>query len=212
MKQATGIDIHEIHRGSPYAACQTAREAAMAPHHTFALFFIILSMTAAIGFGNDLEPVDGVISSEVTAEVVGVRADEARDVPRISGTLYPRIHNKLQQAFPVAVDHVRSNPECRDLFAKFGADGLEKLSTSLYYPSTVQMERRYCRGGVAAFTFVKSPQVRLCKGFASLRTEKAAAVLVHEALHFAGLSERTIDPRGLDPSKINSMVKKACGF
>ena len=76
----------------------------------------------------------------------------------------------------------------------------------------MMMERSFCRGGVSAVTVVECPQVRLCKRFASLGTVHAAATLIHEALHFAGMSEKPLDPQGLEPREIDRMVKKACGF
>jgi hypothetical protein len=94
--------------------------------------------------------------------------DQALEVPRISGALYSKNHNKLRQAFPVAVDHLRNNPECRDLIVELSADGLEKLSMTLYRQSTMMLEKRFCRDGAAAFTVIESPQVLLCKRFASL--------------------------------------------
>ena len=172
----------------------------------------LLALTAFPAVGGDLESIDGAPSTRPTLDAVETSSEEAPAVPRISGTLYPRIHNKLQQAFPIAVEHLRNNPECRDLFAELGADGLEKLSITSYRQSTMTMERSLCRGGVSAITVVECPQVRLCKRFASLGTVQAATTLIHEALHFAGMSEWPKDPQGLEPTEINKMVRKACGF
>jgi hypothetical protein len=44
-----------------------------------------------------------------------------------------------------------------------------------------------------------------------LDTDKAALVLLHEALHFAGLTEQPHDPRAMTSSEINDMVKDRCG-
>ena len=52
----------------------------------------------------------------------------------------------------------------------------------------------------------------LCKRFASLGTMQAATLIIHEALHYSGMSEWPKDPQGLEPREINNMVKKACGF
>ena len=182
------------------------------PRCTYALILCVLTITAASAFGRDRESTDGAILTQPKNNAGGASIDQARDVPRISGALYPKIHNKLQQAYPVAVDHVRNHPECRDLFAELGANGFEKLSTTLYSQSTVMMERRFCRGGVTAITVVECPSVRLCNRFASLGTVEAAKTLIHEALHFAGMSEWPKDPQGLNPREINALVKKSCGF
>ena len=172
----------------------------------------LLVLMAVPAVGGDLEAIDSTALNQPSRDAVVASLEEALSIPRISGALYPRIHNKLQQAYPVAVEHLRENPECRDLFAQLGADGLEKLSTTSYRQSTMAMERSICRGGVSAVTVVECPQVRLCKRFASLATVPAAATLIHEALHFAGMSEKPLDPNGLDPHQIDRMVKKACGF
>jgi hypothetical protein len=52
----------------------------------------------------------------------------------------------------------------------------------------------------------------LCRGFSSLGAERAAVTLIHEALHWAGLSEKPLDKDGMDPRDIDRMVKKACGL
>ncbi len=163
----------------------------------FALVLCVLAVTVAPAFGGDLESVDG---------------DEALGVPRVMGALAPKVRIKLQRAYLVAVDHVRNNPECRDLFAELGANGLEKLSTTLYSQSTARVERRFCQGGVNAIAFIESPLVRLCRRFASLGVEQAATVLIHEALHFAGMGEWPRDPQGLNSREINALVKRSCGL
>ena len=211
MKQTTPHDVPETPRKSKRATCQIGR-AALLTRCTFAVVLGLLAVMAAPAFGGDLESIDSTASTQPTLNAVEASFDEARDVPRISGSLYPRIHNKLQQAYPLAVEHLRDNPECRNLFAELGADGLEKLSITSYRQSTMMMERSFCRGGVSAVTVVECPQVRLCKRFASLGTVHAAATLIHEALHFAGMSEKPLDPQGLEPREIDRMVKKACGF
>jgi hypothetical protein len=212
MKQTTPHDVREINHRSSHATCRFVRAAAGAPQCAVALLLVFLVVGAATVFGNDLEPIDAVVLTKPADNVVEASSDQTRETPRISGTLYPKIHNKLQQAYPVAVEHMRDNPECRDLFSQLGADGLEKLSMTSYRQSDLRMERGICRGGVSAVTVVECPQVRLCKRFASLGTVQAAATLIHEALHYAGMNEWPKDPQGLEPREIDRMVRKACGF
>jgi hypothetical protein len=212
MTQATANDGFEIDRGTPFAACRNAREAAMAPRRSLALILWVLTSIAFPVLVNGAEPNEGPATARATESAIGTGAARGTDDPRVSGTLYPRTLEKLQEAFPAAVERVRENPECNNLFAQLGSDGLEKLATSLYYRSTPAMERNVCQRGSVAFTFINSPQVRLCKRFASLGTERAATVLIHEALHFAGMTEQPRDPDGPYPSDIDRMVKKACNF
>lgn len=46
----------------------------------------------------------------------------------------------------------------------------------------------------------------------TLDTSHAAATLIHEALHYAGLTERPSDPRGLSTNEINRVVRTQCGL
>ena len=212
MERATRIHGLTIRRAAPFADCRSAPTAAVALRSTVALTLLTLGMSVSPAFSGEPRPTGDAISMEASGELVTALSDEAPYEPRISGTLAPRTERMLEEAFPIAVEHVRNYPECRALFASLGADALEKLSLTLYYPSTAIMEKRVCQGGVAAFTFLESPQVRLCKRFAGLGSERAAVVLIHEALHYAGLSEKPRDPQGLDPKDIDRMVRKACGF
>jgi hypothetical protein len=193
MKQTTPHDGYECRRAIALALCAA-------------------TLGFASAFAGDLEPSGNSASSVANSGALGAAFNEIRVEPRISGALQKKTEEKLREAFQVAVAHVRDNPGCQDLFAQFGTDGLEKLSASLYYRSTGMMERRVCRGGVSAFTFIGSPQVRLCNHFASLATDRAAAALIHEALHFAGMTESPRDPHGPSPGDIDRMVSKACNF
>ena len=130
--------------------------------------------------------------------------------PRISGDLPEQTETALREAFPVALQRVHEISECRELFTALGADALERMTTSMYRATTPQMEMRVCKRGASAFTYVSTPQVRLCRRFASLGTEQAATALIHEALHWAGLGEKPRDEDGLHPHDIDRMVRKAC--
>jgi hypothetical protein len=212
MQQTTPYDVLRNDPKSQPAVNEVGRSASRSSRCTIALFLCVLSLVAVPGFGGDLEAIDGTALNQPRGEAIAADLEEAPSIPRISGALYPKVNNKLQQAYPVAVEHLRDNPECRDLFAALGADGLEKLSITSYRQSNLMMERSLCEGGVSAITVVECPQVRLCKRFARLGTVQAAATLIHEALHFAGMSEKPLDPQGLEPRQIDRMVKEACGF
>jgi hypothetical protein len=132
--------------------------------------------------------------------------------PRISGDLPEGTETTLREAFPVALQRIRNIPECRELFTALSADAIDKMTTSSYRATDARMETRVCQRGVSAFTSVSTSQVRLCRRFAKLGTEKAAAALIHEALHWAGLGEWPHDKDGLRASEIDRMVRKACDF
>lgn len=162
------------------------------------------------GIAADRVANDGGEFSAAAVGESGEGLESAAAAPRISGALNQRIDTRLREAYPVALQRVREIPECRELFSQLGADALAKFTTSIYYPTTAQMESRVCQRGVSAFTYVSSPQTRLCRGFSSLGAERAAVTLIHEALHWAGLSEKPLDKDGMDPRDIDRMVKKAC--
>jgi len=152
----------------------------------------------------------GTFAAEPTVEKAA--AVDQLDSPRarVIGQLPTLVRYRLDRAFPVAVALVRDVAECRELFAVLGADGLEKLERTIYLPPQPG-EGQTCRGRVTAFTGVGQPHTRLCPAFADLTHDQAVTILLHEALHFAGLSERPLDPRGLTPLQINRMVEAACG-
>jgi hypothetical protein len=131
---------------------------------------------------------------------------------RVSGALHERTNLKLRTAHRLAVSRLRELPGCRALFEQLGADGVEKLANTIYYKTTPREEEKACRLGAVALTMVGSPQTRLCLAFGELATCWAAMLLIHEALHFAGMSEKPLDPRGLSAVEINELVMARCRF
>jgi hypothetical protein len=83
------------------------------------------------------------------------------------------------------------------------------LSTTLYYPAALKLERDLCRRA-EGYTTVGGAPTFLCRRFSKLPDRRAAMVLIHEALHHAGLDERPHDPEGPSSREINDMVSEAC--
>ncbi len=135
----------------------------------------------------------------------------AASTPRVIGLLQTMVRYRLDLAYPVALQRVRDLASCQELFSALGADGLEKLSRTIYLPPQPG-ESSTCRSLVSAFTGVGTPHTRLCPAFGRLRNDRAAIVLIHEALHYAGLGERPSDPDGLTALQINHLVEAACGL
>lgn len=121
------------------------------------------------------------------------------------------MRSRLTAAFELALTRVVESPECGGLFAALGADGAESLSTTLYFPAPGTRKETTCRNA-AAYSFVGEAPTFLCREFESMTDQHAALVLVHEALHHAGLTERPSDPLASSSVVINEMVRKACGF
>lgn len=169
--------------------------------------------------------------TEAGAEAASVRAAAARAPaavwreavePRIYPTMPERLRAKLEAGFELAVGRVREVDSCRGLFARLGADGLETLATGVYFPvESYRRELEVCgrndapgsRGaGNLAFTFVGGSRTFLCRRFAWVSTEVAAAAVIHEALHHAGLTEQPHDRHAMSSTEITDMVEEACGF
>jgi hypothetical protein len=73
------------------------------------------------------------------------------------------------------------------------------------------MEMRVCPSALA-YTLVGGAPTWLCRRFARLSDERAAAILLHEALHHAGMDEWPHDPQAAPASAINELVEDACQF
>jgi hypothetical protein len=129
--------------------------------------------------------------------------------PWIDRRMPGRLRARLQAAFPVAVDRLARHPRCRALFERLGRDALATLAGGLYYPVSVAQERDLCPGK-AALTNVGGRQVRICPEFGRLAPREAAMILIHEALHLAGLGERPLDPRAPSSTEINDRVRGLC--
>jgi hypothetical protein len=131
--------------------------------------------------------------------------------PWIHAQTQPGVRARIQSAFAIAVARVRDNAECGALFSRLGRDGVEMLRTTLYFQVPHSFDGiSICERGDAA-TFVGSPSTFVCRHFQRLGDEQAAVVLIHEALHHAGLTEYPQDPEAMTSARITRMVEKNCG-
>jgi hypothetical protein len=167
------------------------------------------SFTRLLGF---LIAVFAGATSALSVERAPAGHMEAAGVaPRINRRVSTRLRTTIESGFEVAVQKLSTEPGCRDLFSGLGANGLEMLSTTLYYQADLRMEKRVCSRALA-FTVVGAAPTWVCQRFAGLNDRRAAAVLLHEALHHAGLGEWPIDPDGPTPAEIDELVRDACGL
>lgn len=120
-----------------------------------------------------------------------------------------RLQGKLKSAYLTAVDRLRRDSRCRALFVPLEADGVEMLERSVYARADAGMEATWCRRAVAG-TSVGKKMVFLCRRFASLPVYEAATILIHEALHRAGMSESPLDRGCMTGDEISEMVREAC--
>jgi hypothetical protein len=119
-----------------------------------------------------------------------------------------RVKEKLNSGYQVAIDRICSIHRCHELFAPFGVDGFETLTATLYYPANPRRETYVCDKALA-FTTLQASQTWLCRRFSRLSDEYAATILIHEALHHAGLGKHHPE---MSSGDIDIKVKRACGF
>jgi hypothetical protein len=154
----------------------------------------------------------------------GALPHEVAITPFIHPSMAPHIRAKLEAGLELAVERLREVQTCRDLFTRLGADWPEMLNTSLYlqvdsYRREVQVCGRTAAANpwgakkrILAFTSAGAPSTWLCRNFAWVSAETAAVVVIHEALHHAGLTEWPVDRTAMTSVEINRMVRKACEF
>lgn len=131
--------------------------------------------------------------------------------PAVHGNLVGPVRRQLTLAFRLAEEEIRDRPSCSALFERFHADGVQLLAAVEFHAAAIDLLTDTCsRPGVAAFTTVAGRRIWLCPHFGDLGVPAAAMILIHEALHAAGLTERPSDPNGLMPQEINRLVAASC--
>lgn len=128
--------------------------------------------------------------------------------PWASNDLSNPVRAKLEAGFGLAMERASEVPGCRQLFAELGSDPVVALASTLYYPAALKQELGLCRQ-VLAYTVVDGRPTWLCRRFAKLSDERAAIVLLHEALHRAGQGE-SHRRDGPAPRAIDRRVRTSC--
>lgn len=150
-------------------------------------------------------------SAEVASPATIAADESTKRVPWIHSKTRPKVEEKIRSGFLLAEQQIREVPECRELFTRLGADGIETLRKTLYFPASAYRESTLCTRAVAVTNVGAAPTV-VCSHIARYKNEEAAKVLIHEALHHAGLTEAPQDPDAMTSRVINQMVKKSCGL
>lgn len=182
--------------------------------HSWWIVFVVLGTISPGPAQAGDDWIQPTVSSRATRpRAVAAKATlRQRTDPLVSPTVPFAVARKLEQAYSLALARVEGVPSCRSMFARLGADGVETLSRILYLPACRANESRICGRSTRAFTEVGSSIVKLCQEFERLSEDQAAVILLHEALHTAGLSERPRDPDAMSPAEINAMVERSCGL
>ena len=132
--------------------------------------------------------------------------------PKIEKGMSAKDAFALKIAYRGAIKRLEKDESCGALFDDLNLDGLQALGRTRYQPVRSAAERAYCVDGVDAYTAVGRDLVMICRQFHTLSRRTKAAVLIHEALHTAGMSEAPHDPAGMTPEEINEIVEKACAL
>lgn len=152
-------------------------------------------------------------------DLMSMPSVDSPSAPALREQVDPWIHTsmpgcmreKIEVAFEIAVERVREVPECRALFTELGANGIERLAATLYYPAPLIRHTTRCKHSFA-IARVGSPIIWVCRKVIAHGDDRVAVALLHEALHFAGLEEDPHNRRVMCSGAINVMVMKSCGF
>jgi len=156
------------------------------------------------------EPLDAVAAADRSPIVDSTSTVALGSIePWIHPSMPSLLEKKLRAGFDIALQRVTEVQSCSDLFAKLRADGVETLKTGLYFPASPARETSVCRRSMAQ-TFVGDAPTWICRRMESSSDEKAAMVIIHEALHHSGLTEKPRDRRAMSSGAINVMVSKDC--
>jgi len=204
------------------AAAFAAAEEGVAAARTFlvaATIFVWVQSAVWAGDGGDS---GGIIKPVAAVAVGGTLGHDAPIEPFIHPSMALEVRVKLEVGLELAAERVGEIEACGDLFTQLGVDGIELLSTSLYLQvDSHRREVQFCgRDGAAsswggktlAYTKVGAPATWICRHLARAPAEVAAVAVIHEALHYGGLTEWPSDRLAMTSEQITQMVKKACKF
>lgn len=165
--------------------------------------------------GQGEKPVDphGLTSDQITRRVARACKNRPAGITGVyPGEFHPKAASRIHRARSVALRQLRSRSACRALFEERGHDGERLMARMTFRVASAFESREICRKrGSALFTTVGGQEVTLCLGmFLPLNTQTQAALLLHEALHHAGVSEQPFDPDGLTSQALTQLVEIRC--
>jgi hypothetical protein len=130
---------------------------------------------------------------------------------RIEAALPCAVRQRLITSLELAVSVLGRSASCREMFQELGHDGADLLARTTFMAADARLEATLCHGA-EAFTVVGSNWTGLCRDFSQLTDLEAAVVLLHEALHHAGVTEWPLDPDARRSSEISADVGRRCGL
>ena len=116
----------------------------------------------------------------------------------------------VRGAQSIALERLGREEECRELFAERGADGARLLLDADYRVARPGEAGGLCEQGASAFTGMTSGRTAFCQSFLKLPAHRRAIVLLHEALHVAGMGQHPLHPGAMTAREINGVVARSC--
>jgi hypothetical protein len=117
----------------------------------------------------------------------------------------------VRVARTIALERIAEVGECRELFTERGADGGRILLDADYRVAQPGEAGGLCEKGASAFTGMTTRRTALCRdSFLKLPAHVRAVVLLHEALHVAGMGQYPLHPGEMTARQIDGMVSRSC--
>lgn len=119
---------------------------------------------------------------------------------------------RLNEAKSTANNRLTNNADCAQMFTDLGANGANVIANTTYRDGTNTAK---CQSNVdaGAWTEVGGAVVYLCGSqFTNQSPDEAAVIVIHEALHDAGLNENPPDTTAMTSAQISAMVRQKCGL
>lgn len=155
---------------------------------------------------------DSPENSPVTAPVPGTGGSGGTGGCGTVTTPTPTQWDTIAQGEDAAFLRLNCMDSCESLFEPFGQAGFDVLGRTKYFDGS---QTDYCQSNsnLAAWTRVGWGQVYVCKPFETLSAEGAAIILLHEALHTAGMNESNCPGEAeMTSQEINWVVGANCNL
>jgi len=169
-----------------------------------------LGVPVPVVAGGSSGEVGGPVAPSSRPRTVSRTSPTSLTGPRTSGALPLEVRFWLRAGFRLALERLEEEPACAGLFGALGGDGRELLARTVYTLPVGPRESGACRRAVA-FTTPGSVRTVVCPvRFRALPKGEAAAILLHEALHLAGLGEWPYVPEAPTSEEITELVRSRC--
>lgn len=150
-----------------------------------------------------------LVALPISAEPVA--GSEPAEVAERQAALAAKVVSRARR---LALGRLTERRECRSLFEDLGHSGERIVARATFRLADTRERSEICRRRKAImFTTMHGSEIVVCYyNFVAQPLRSQAAILLHEALHHAGLSEQPLDPQGLTPQAITRLVERHCNL